>query len=343
MIIKAAKLSHKNKVSDGLEKFANISITGYGCIDHDRNSSLGDNYNYDTFIWTKEILEPSEVEIWKETIIHEMKKGKNIYNMARLYRINDYREFLHIAKRYNIEFFDCSNPNSFDDFKKYAEMGINGIKSKVITIMGTSRRSGKFTTSMVLKRELEKYFEIGTVGTEPQAKLCSIDEMVIPQLIPTCHVASTIFGAVKKVDLKNKDLIIVSGQTGIFSNPLEVGTGRGGGVISLSILLGSKPDYIILASNTVDIEDIKRNINIIELLSGKKVIGITINSKNLNLNEKDFKDLLNDISYKLNIPVADVVKGINLDEFIENIVENVKYPFLTEEASCFTERACHHR
>ncbi|AEH06185.1 DUF1611 domain-containing protein [Methanothermococcus okinawensis] len=289
MIIKTAKLSHKNKISDGLKKFANISIIGYGCISsgiyqsnntiNNKNNSATNN-NYDTFIWTKEILESSEVEIWKKTIINEIKNGKNIYNMARLYRITDYKELVDFAKIHNVEFFDCSNPNLFDEYKEYAKMGLNGIDSKVITIMGTGRQCGKFTTSMVLKHELGKYFKVGTVGTEPQSKLCGIDEMVIPQLVPTCHVASTIFGAIKKVDLNNNDVIIVSGQTGIFSNPLEVGTGRGGGVISIAILLGSNPDYIILASNTDDINCIKKNINTIELLSGKKVIGITINGKN---------------------------------------------------------------
>ncbi|WP_292460435.1 DUF1611 domain-containing protein [Methanothermococcus sp.] len=319
--MKRAKLSHKNKISDGLEKFANIYIVGYKYPNHDHSGIYSINYdNYDTFIWTKEILEPLEVKTWKEIIINEMKKGKNIYNMARLYRINDYKELVDFAEIYDVEFFDCSNPKLFEEFKQYAEIGLKGINSKVITIMGTGRQSGKFTTSMILKSKLEKYFELGTVGTEPQSKLCGNDEMVIPQLIPTCHVASTIFGAIKKVDLKDKDLIIVSGQTGIFSNPLEVGTGRGGGVISLSILLGSKPDYIILASNTVNIDDIKRNINIIELLTGKRVIGITINGKNF----KRDNILLDKISHKLNIPVADVVKGINLDEFIEYIVENIK-------------------
>ena len=338
MDIKKVKLSHKNKVSDGIERFSNVSTIVYGYVEnkynenkHDDNYNINNNsnnnynnYDYDTFVWTKEILEPSEVKIWINTIKNEMENGKNIYNMARLYRIDDYVELRQYAEKHDIEFFDCSNPNRFDELKEYAEMGLNGINSKIITIMGTGRQSGKFTTSMILKEKLEKYFKIGTVGTEPQSKLCGIDEMVIPQPIPSCHVSPAIFGAVKKVDLKNNNLIIVSGQTGIFSNPLEVGTGRGGGIISLSILLGSKPDYVILASNTVDIEYIKKNINAIELLSGSRVIGITINDKNLNLNKNNTEDLLNNISSKLNIPVANVITGTNLDEFVEYVRYKLK-------------------
>ncbi len=333
MNIQRAKLSHKNKVSDAIERFSNVTITGYehdevqiyNCKSLDyKNCNCkrynGNNYDYDTYIWTKEILNSSDVELWKRAVIREMKNGKNIYNMARLYRIEDYYKLKKYAEKYEIKFFDCSNPNKFEELRKYAEIGLDGINSKVITVMGTGRQSGKFTTSMILKEKLEKCFKIGTVGTEPQSKLCGVDEMVVPQLIPSCHVSSTIFGAIKKVDLKNKNLIIVSSQTGIFSNPLEIGTGRGGGVISLSILLGSKPDYVLLASNTLDIATIKKNIKAIELLSGSKVIGLTINDKNLNLS-LDFDTISKNISSKLNIPVANVITGFNLDVLIDYIVD----------------------
>ena len=88
----------------------------------------------------------------------------------------------------------------------------------------------------------------------------AIRSYYVPQTIETCHSASTIFGAVKKLDLENNDLIIVSSQTGIFSDSLEVGTGRGGGLISISVLFGSKPDFSILASDTTDLEFIKKNV-----------------------------------------------------------------------------------
>jgi uncharacterized NAD-dependent epimerase/dehydratase family protein len=258
------------------------------------------------------------------SIKKEMENGKNIYNMARLYRISDCKYLKEYAENNNVEYFDCSNPYRFEELREYAENGLNGIDSTVITIMGTGRQSGKFTTSMILKKNLEKYFKIGTVGTEPQSKICGNDEMVIPQPIPSCHVASTILGAVKKVDMNDKDVIIVSGQTGIFSNPLEVGTGRGGGIISLSILFGSKPDYVILASNTADINQIKKNIKAIEFLSESKVVGITLNNKNLNLNEEKLKKLSINIFSELNIPVANVVGGVNLNMFVNNIIELLK-------------------
>lgn len=105
---------------------------------------------------------------------------------------------------------------------------------------------------------------------------------------------------------------------------MDIGTGRGGGVVSLAILLGSKPDYIILASHTVNIEEIKKNIEAIELLSGKKVIGITINSKNMDLKQAELKNRLNDISNKLNIPVAELIKKINFEEFINCMVDIIR-------------------
>ena len=312
MIVRCAKLSHKNKVSEGLERFSNIKIVGY----------LGDEKyeeDYDTFIWTKEILEPSEVKVWEETILKEMERGKNIYNMARLYRITDNHRLVSTAEEYGVEYFDSSDPQAFQRYIDYAKLGLEGIEGRIITVMGTGRKSGKFTTSLILKRELSRCFKVGCVGTEPHSKLCNMEEMIIPQVIPLCHVASTIFGAIKKVDLEGKDIIIVSSQTGIFSDPLEVGTGRGGGVVSLSILYGSKPDYIILASNTLNVKEIERHIKVLELVSNGKVIGITVNGRRFKNLGEGYREVLDRISKKLNIPVVDVVKGIHLEEFIEDI------------------------
>ena len=300
-MIKRAKVSHENKVSDGIRKFSNIVI---------------DEKDYDTFIWTKEILNKGDLKIWAETIASEIEKGKNIYNMARLYRVNDVKSLMDLAYSYGVEVFDTSNPQRFKELRKFAEEGLKGIKSKIITIMGTGRQCGKFTTSFILKKELEKRgYSVGMVGTDPHALLCGADEMVIPQVIESCHVAPTIFGAVKKVDLEDNDVIIVSSQTGILANALEIGTGRGGGVISTAILMGSKPDFIILSTKETNIELIKKNIKIIELLSDKKVIGITFNSKNLGYERT--KRTIEYLSSKLNLPVADVVKNINLKEFVD--------------------------
>ncbi|ABR55293.1 H+-transporting two-sector ATPase, A subunit [Methanococcus vannielii SB] len=302
-----AKLSHKNKVAKGIELFSTIVL---------------DEENYDTFIWTKEILSEKEVLTWKKTIENEIIIGKNIYNMARLSRISDDFELMNLALKHGVNCFDSSNPNKFEEVKEYAKIGLNTVNAKILTIMGTSRQSGKFTTCMVLKRELEKKFNIGIIGTEPQSLLCGIDEMIIPQTIETCHSASTIFGAVKKLDLEKKDLIIVSSQTGIFSDNLEVGTGRGGGLISITVLFGSKPDFTILASDTDNLEVIKKNISAIELLSGKPVIGITLNLKNRE--SENLKNSIKKLENEFNLPVSDVLKGINLEKLIDSIVTNME-------------------
>lgn len=203
--IKTAKLSHKNKVSDSIAKFGNIEILEYANNNNEDDHNAIAEYGaciYDTFIWSKEILEPFELIIWKKTIKKEMSLGKNIYNMARLYRIDDFSELRDCAKKYNIKYFDCSNPNKFQELEKYAKIDNSSSPSSfssscpnlIITIMGTGMRSGKFTTTMILREELNKYFNIGMVGTEPQSPLCGIDEMVIPQLIPLHTVAPAIVG-----------------------------------------------------------------------------------------------------------------------------------------------------
>ncbi|MBA2858787.1 putative NAD-dependent epimerase/dehydratase family protein [Methanococcus maripaludis] len=305
--MKRANLSHHDKVANGIRLFGNTLI---------------DELNYDTFIWTKEILGPDDVKIWKETIEEEIKKGNNIYNMARLCRVGENDYLKELASKYNVKYYDSSDPKKYDELQVYAKTGLDGVNTKVMTIMGTSRQSGKFTTCMILKKELEKRINIGIVGTEPQSLICGIDEMVVPQTIETCHCASTIFGAVKKLDTKNRDLIIVSSQTGIFADTLEVGTGRGGGLISIAVLFGSKPDFTILASDSQDLEIIKKNISAIELLSGKPVIAVTLNSRCMN--EENLEESIEKMSKELAIPVVDVLKGINLDKLINEILLKLK-------------------
>ncbi|ABO35528.1 H+-transporting two-sector ATPase, A subunit [Methanococcus maripaludis C5] len=305
--MKRANLSHQDKVANGIRLFGNILI---------------DDLNYDTFIWTKEILGPDDIEVWKKTIEEEIKKGKNIYNMARLCRVGKIDYLKELALKHNIEYYDSSNPKKYDELQTYAKSGLDGIDTKVMTIMGTSRQSGKFTTCMILKKELEKRIKLGIVGTEPQSLICGIDEMVIPQTIETCHCASTVFGAVKKLDTKDRDLIIISSQTGIFADTLEVGTGRGGGLISIAVLFGSKPDFTILASDTLDLEVIKKNISAIELLSGKPVIAVTLNSKYMD--EERLEESIEKLSKELDLPVVDVLKGINLDKLLNEILLKLK-------------------
>ncbi|MBP2172910.1 DUF1611 domain-containing protein [Methanococcus voltae] len=347
------KLSHNNKVADGIKLFGFVNIIDIEFNDFnditkdidtkntDNNTNNSININniddsntkkdYTCFIWNKEILDDEELLIWEKTISNEIKKGKKILNMARLQRIENNESLLALAKNHNVSVRDISDPEIYKKVEDYAYKGLDGIKPKVLTIVGTGRQSGKFTACMTLKNELtNKGINLGVLGTEPQSMICGADEMVIPQPIPICHVAPTILGVMKKIEMENNltenDLMIVSGQTGIFANPLEVGTGRGGSVISIALLLGSNPDYILLASDLLDLEDITKHILATELLTGKKVIGVTVNSKKLFDSESDeeISLILRDISKKLNLPVTDVIGRINLDELLEEIIKLLK-------------------
>ncbi|MCS3900955.1 DUF1611 domain-containing protein [Methanococcus voltae] len=338
MINEQVKLSHNNKVADGIKLFGFVNIvdiefddckdfSNYNSINYKHNDNVKNN-DYTCFIWNKEILDDNELNIWKETISNEIKKGKKIVNMARLQRIETNSELVALAKECDVSIRDTSDPEIYKKVEEYAYEGLNGIKPKVLTIVGTGRQSGKFTACMTLKKELKnKGINLGVLGTEPQSIICGADEMVIPQPIPICNVAPTILGVMKKIEIENNltenDLMIVSGQTGIFANPLEVGTGRGGSVISIALLVGSNPDYILLASDLLDLDDIKKHISATELLTDKKVIGITLNSKKLFYSQSDeeISLILKNISTELNLPVSDVIGRINLDELVKKIIE----------------------
>ena len=66
-------------------------------------------------------------------------------------------------------------------------------------------------------------------------------------------------------------------------------------------------------------EEIERHIKVLELVSNRKVIGITVNGRRFKNLGESYEEILNKISKRLNIPVVDTVKGIYLEEFIESI------------------------
>ena len=55
----------------------------------------------------------------------------------------------------------------------------------------------------------------------------------------------------------------------------------------------------------------------------KIIIGRNLIEKE-NLNKKDFNNMINNISSKLNIPATNVITGTNLDEFIEYVRYKLK-------------------
>lgn len=176
-------------------------------------------------------------------------------------------------------------------------------KAKVVFVGGTSQECGKRTTTKALGVEAEK--------RGLSAAIISTDEMGIEEptdfnfragSLSVMDVPAAILSAIKYAEeSKNPDIIFIEGQSSLTEkgNPHPRG-------LSASILIGAAPDAVIVAHRPNhpyrEPRGIPDEIKAIEAVEPTKVVGISINLRNSELEDLDecyFED-----TYKL--PTQDV-------------------------------------
>ena len=174
-------------------------------------------------------------------------------------------------------------------------------KAPVIFVGGTSQECGKRTTSKKLgiaaiERGLTPAISTDEMGLEEPTdfnfRAGSLSAMDVP---------AAILSAIKYVEeQKNPDIIFIEGQSSLTEkgNPHPRG-------LSAAILIGAAPDAVIVGHRPNhpyrEPRGIEEEIKAIEAIEPTKVVGLSINLKNANLDT--------DIDYfesKYNLPVEDV-------------------------------------
>lgn len=155
------------------------------------------------------------------------------------------------------------------------------IESPVLGVFGTSKRQGKYTLQLMLRKKLtEKGYRVGELGTEPNSLLFGMDASypIGYNGINNRNVYEIVEDTndlLHEIDLKNPDLIIVGSQSG--TTPLGFNNVAQITLMQCAFLIGTNPDAIILNVNFDDsIEYIVRTIKAIEGLGRGKVISIVI-------------------------------------------------------------------
>ena len=242
------ELGELNGVDSG--KFLNIPPNGIE-ITNDFESLL--NKGADTVVTTGEGLffkHPEKAEMWRQNIIKAINSGLNIYTMSKALYGEKTKDIQEMAKSKGVTFTEASDPNAYEKYREFAELAVKEpVKVPVVCFCGTSMNSGKITAMMSFKNILEKAGKkVGVVGTEPCSFFLDV-EQVVPEVIPTMRGAHTILGAVKKVEKEQKPgIIFVGGQTGLRASVTDVLEARAGAVVAWQILLGCKPNKIVLCS-----------------------------------------------------------------------------------------------
>lgn len=146
-------------------------------------------------------------------------------------------------------------------------------------IFGTSASQGKFTLQLKIRNCFEQSgYSVGTLGTEPSAKLFGFDAVYPMGYRSTVYLNEyeSVFmlnRIMQSIEAKNPDIILVASQSQTIAN-----NWGNLGQLPLSqydFLLGTRPDAFILCVNLFDeIDYIKRTIHFLEITTKGKVIAM---------------------------------------------------------------------
>lgn len=213
-----------------------------------------------------------------------IKSGMNIVNGLHQF-ISDDPEFSRLAKKYKVELTDVRK--MFMLRQDFFSGKIWEVKSFKLAVLGTDSAIGKRTTAVYLNEEMKRLGNTSVmIGTGQTAWMQGFDYTVVIDAMVNDFVAGGIENTVVKAwnELK-PDFMFLEGQGSVL-HPAYPG--------SFEIIAAGKPDAIILQHapkrvyydgfDGIKIPPLSKFIRILEELSDKKVIGISINTENM---EKD--------------------------------------------------------
>ncbi len=193
-------------------------------------------------------------------------------------------------------------------------------KAPVIFVGGTSQECGKRTTTKALGREAEK--------RGLTAAIISTDEMGLEEptdfnfragSLSAMDVPAAVLSAIKYIeDNKNPDIIFIEGQSSLTEkgNPHPRG-------LSAGILIGASPDAVIVGHRPNhpyrDPRGINEEIEAIEAVEPTKVVGLSINFKNAQL-EEDLNEEY--FEQKYGLPASDVYNN-GASKLLDAILEHL--------------------
>jgi uncharacterized NAD-dependent epimerase/dehydratase family protein len=233
--------------------------------------------------------------------------------------LSDDAEIMNLAKTNGVQIRDIRRPPDRKDLHFFCGK-IEQVKSFKIAMLGTDSAVGKRTTAWLLVHALKNTgFAAEMIGTGQTAWLQGAQYSIILDSLVNDFVTGEIEHVIWKAwDEKKPEFIVIEGQ-GSLLNPAYPG--------GYEILAAGRPDAIILqhapARKDYDcfpgyaIHPLAKQIQAIELISGRPVIALTINHEGLD--EKEITKHIKDIHKIHGLPVLDVLKN-GADELAQIVV-----------------------
>ncbi len=238
------------------------------------------------------------------TIEKAIRSGLGIINGLHEF-LTDKPEFCSLAKKYGIHIIDIRKLARGSHF---FTGNIKTVKAVKIAVLGTDSAIGKRTTAIILKEALNKarlravFIGTGQTSWMQGERYVSIIDSTLNDYV-SGELENTVVRAYQN---EKPDIIIIEGQGSIL-HPAYPG--------GFEILSSTKPDAIILQHSPKRIHfdgfekycipSVKRFILVIEKLSGKKVIAITLNHEKTG--REEIGKIKEALGRKFKIPVIDPI------------------------------------
>jgi len=263
--------------------------------------------------------------------VQAIDRGMNVVTSFRSLSLQRNEALLKFAKSHNVkimeisprldvihDIFGASPPSCTETLPKLNYKP----ESPVIFVGGTSQECGKRTTTRLLGQTAkERGMNPAIISTDEMGLEQPVDLNFRAGSLSVMDVASAVMGAMRKLEKqKNPDIILVEGQSSLTErgNPHPRG-------LSAAILVGAQPDATIVCHRPNHPYrhpvGIKQEIMAIEAVEPTKVVGISLNLRNV-----EDKEVAAEYETKYGLPAADVYnKGASrlLDAIINEIGEKL--------------------
>lgn len=246
--------------------------------------------------------------------VQAINEGKNVVTSFRSLPLSENTSLIKFAERMNVTIKEISP--RLDNIRRIFGVAPSRCtemlpkinyrhKAPLVFVGGTSQECGKRTTTRLLGKEaIERGLEVGVISTDEMGLEQPVDINFRAGSLSVMDVAAAIMGSVRYLEEeKNPDIIFIEGQSSLTErgNPHPRG-------LSASILIGSMPDATVLCHRPNHPyrkpRGIKEEIRAIEALEPTKVIGISLNLRNIN-----DRSIMEEYEKRFGLPVVDVKNG----------------------------------
>jgi len=236
--------------------------------------------------------------------------------------LSDDKELAQLAKHKHLQIRDVRKPLPRNKLH-FFEGKIEKVDSLKIAILGTDSAIGKRTTAWIIVNELnKKNIKAEMIGTGQTAWMQGAKYSVIMDSIVNDFVSGEIENMVYEAWKNEKPKVIVIEGQGSLMNPAYPG--------GFEILAAGRPDIIILqhapARKEYDgfpgfpLHSLDKQIQVIELLSGKPVVAVTLNHEDLDLTT--IPGLCKELTKTYNLPFYDVLLN-GADALLKQVISYI--------------------